>query len=105
MIKGHPTRPARRLASVVGALVAVLGLALTVYGLAAGSGGGGQRVSQTARASRGGRVVQVGGNSGDQIKTPSSRGVAANEVSQRARARKAGEVFQIGGDQDPEARS
>ncbi|GAA4058037.1 hypothetical protein [Actinomadura miaoliensis] len=41
---------ADKLGSVVGGLAAVAGLSLTVYGLMAGSGGGGRRVRQTARA-------------------------------------------------------
>ena len=93
---------ADKLASVVGALAAVVGLASTIFGLTAESGSGGWRVSQTARASRGSRVVQVGGN---QTPAPSSRNVKEGEVHQRADARKAGEVFQVGGDQNPETRS
>jgi hypothetical protein len=90
---------ADRLGSVVGALVAVVGLALTVYGLVAGSGGGGRRVLQDARAS-GGRISQVGGN---QTGSTSSGSGVASEVQQRARTRSGGEVSQVGGDQQPPA--
>ena len=87
---------ADKLASVVGALVAVAGLALTLYGLMAGPGGAGRRVSQDAFAS-GGRILQVGGN---QTGSTSSGSGVAGEVRQRAQTRGGGEVSQIGGDQE-----
>ncbi|MGP4029741.1 hypothetical protein [Actinomadura sp. 3N407] len=93
---------ADKLGSVVGALAAVAGLSLTVYGLAAGSGAAGRRVRQSARAS-GGRILQVGGDQTGQTGSASSGGGAAGEVRQRAQARKDGEVSQVGGDQDPPA--
>ncbi|GAA4101021.1 hypothetical protein [Actinomadura miaoliensis] len=93
---------ADKLASVVGALVAVVGLALTVYGLVAGSGAG-RRVRQDARASGRGRVHQVGGN---QTASPPAGGGTdvPDRVRQRARVTEDGEVWQVGGDQDPPAR-
>ncbi|MBF8194595.1 hypothetical protein ITP53_54875 [Nonomuraea sp. K274] len=90
---------ADKLGSVIGALVAVAGLSLTVYGLVAASGGGRRLVQQTARAS-GGRISQVGG---DQTGAASLGRDAAAEVRQRARAYKDGEISQVAGDQAPPA--
>ena len=87
---------ADKLGSVVGALVAVAGMALTAYGVVARPDDGPRRVSQTARASEHGRVVQVGG---DRLGGAASRRPAGGEVNQRAQARDGGEITQVGGDQ------
>ncbi|QFG24169.1 hypothetical protein [Actinomadura sp. WMMB 499] len=94
---------ADKLGSVVGSLVAVVGVAVAAYGLA-GAPAPGRRVSQRARATGRGQVTQVGG---DQV----PRGAAAaggagrpaaeggEQVRQNARADEDGAIRQIGGDQ------
>ncbi|MEU9844775.1 hypothetical protein AB0C69_36800 [Actinomadura sp. NPDC048032] len=90
---------ADKLASVVGALTALIGLAMAAYGLFAP---GGHQVSQRATASGQGRVNQVGGKqatTGDRGGGPGS-GVP-RRVTQDAEATEDGTISQVGGDQDP----
>jgi hypothetical protein len=95
---------ADKLASVVAALAALTGLAMTAYGLFGAPGG--RRISQRATASGRGRINQVGGN---QTAPRPARGGSGGhgvpgDVRQRARASENGEISQVGGDQNPPAR-
>lgn len=107
---------ADKLASVIGALVGLVGLAVAVFGLLApstrgegssdggdgsGSGwsGGERRVRQKARASGRGRITQVGGNS--TAPPAGASNPAIGEVRQRARASEDGQISQTGGDHLP----
>ncbi|MBW8482616.1 hypothetical protein [Actinomadura parmotrematis] len=96
---------ADKLGSVIGVLIAVVGLALAAYGLLTpqppDSAAAGRRVRQEAEATKEGEIMQIGGSQG----RPSGRrrGRAGGEVEQRARARKS-KVTQIGGDQEGEGR-
>jgi hypothetical protein len=96
MIVGLET--ADKAASVVGGLAALVGLALTAYGVLAQSGGGGadRQVSQRARASDQGQVTQVGGDQGD-----GGGSSAPHQVDQRAKASGDGDITQVGGNQSP----
>ncbi|GAA2863515.1 hypothetical protein GCM10010517_22580 [Streptosporangium fragile] len=86
---------ADKIASSIGVLVAVVALAVTVYGLTAPSPAG-RRVSQRATASDRGRIHQIGGSTGI------GEGTAVDgAVTQRATAAGDGAVTQVGGDQAP----
>lgn len=87
---------ADKVASVVAALIAVAGFALTMYSLNASSGGG-RRVSQRAKAPGRGRVTQVAGSQN----AVTGGDLGQGHVVQRARTSKGGEVTQVGGDQGP----
>lgn len=90
---------ADKAASVVGALVAAVGLAVSVYGLK--SPPAGDRVSQKAKASGRGRTNQVGGDQGAYVEG-AERHETSNEssqIEQRAEATDEGDVNQVGGDQ------
>ncbi|WP_181449249.1 hypothetical protein, partial [Nonomuraea aridisoli] len=89
---------ADKAASVVAALIAVAGFAMTLYSLNASSGGG-RRVSQRAEASGRGRVTQVAGG----LNAAAEGGTAAGQVVQRATVSDDAEVTQVGGDQGPPA--
>ncbi|MFI6991809.1 hypothetical protein [Nonomuraea wenchangensis] len=91
---------ADKLASVVGGLSALMGLATTAYGLFGAPGG--RQVSQQATASGRGRVTQVGGNQ----TTPNDQGGGSesdvpSRVTQDAKAISDGCITQVGGDQIP----
>lgn len=90
---------ADKAASVVGGLVAVIGLAVAVYGAVTTSAPG-RRISQVAEASGHGRVKQVGGH---QYHEGSGRLTDAvpGWVEQRGAVVEDGEITQIGGDQSP----
>lgn len=92
---------ADKVASVVGGLIAVVGLAVAVYGVVAPPVPG-RRVSQQARASGRGQVSQVGGHRHSGGTGPAA-GPVPDRVAQRATASEEGSVTQTGGDQGPGA--
>lgn len=96
---------ADKLASVIGGLTALVGLAVALYGLV-GVPGKVRRVSQQAKASGRGQVFQVGGNQ------TAAQGPGGNSggsdvpgsVAQVAEATDEGTISQVGGDQNPPSR-
>jgi hypothetical protein len=90
---------ADKVASVVGGLVAVVGLAVAVYALTT-SPGGGRRVSQRAKASGRGRVIQVGGSQ-NAAGGPAGNDPGHGHVVQHGTVSDDGAVTQVGGDQNP----
>jgi hypothetical protein len=93
---------ADKVASVIGALVGLMGLGLSAYGLFAAPSGG-RYVSQRGKAAKGGRVVQVGGDRGAPTPTDRPSDSASARLRQRGIASEDGEVTQIGGDDDSSA--
>jgi hypothetical protein len=85
---------------VPAAVAAVVGLGVSVYGLRGEAGDGaqpgvGRRVRQGARASKGSRVVQIGGRAGAR---PAPTEADPADIEQRARAVDRSRIEQVGGD-------
>ncbi|MEV3923511.1 MULTISPECIES: hypothetical protein [Actinomadura] len=94
---------ADKLGSVIGSLVAVVGVAVTVYGLAAPPAAG-RRVQQRARVIGRGQIAQVAGDQGPHVGPgrggtgEAGRADGGGRVRQDAQA-EGGTIRQVGGDQ------